>query len=79
MQGSQHMMASWKKKSSKNLISGWNVNITMVKINLELLQEIESAKMQLEIPYLLDNIGNQYVCPGLHLQIKSGRIVTGQS
>ncbi|OUB19314.1 hypothetical protein BK704_00850 [[Bacillus thuringiensis] serovar konkukian] len=49
---------SWKKKSSKNLISGWNVNITMVKINLELLQEIESAKMQLEIPYLSDNIGN---------------------
>ncbi|MEK4911536.1 YxiJ family protein [Bacillus sp. FSL E2-8887] len=32
------------------------MNITMAKINLELLQEIKSAKMQLEIPYPSDDI-----------------------
>ncbi|OFD64679.1 hypothetical protein BWGOE4_16190 [Bacillus mycoides] len=45
-----------KRKSAKNLISEWIVNITMAKINLELLQEIQNAKMQLEIPYPSDDI-----------------------
>ncbi|MGX5615436.1 YxiJ family protein [Bacillus toyonensis] len=45
-----------KRKSAKNLISEWIVNITMAKINLELLQEIKNAKIQLEIPYPSDDI-----------------------
>ncbi|MES9798993.1 YxiJ family protein [Bacillus toyonensis] len=32
------------------------MNITMAKINLELLQEIKNAKIQLEIPYPSDDI-----------------------